>query len=45
MILEWNKKPHRTGNPAPEPRSQAEHKQYEKSQTSFDPFNLSETKI
>lgn len=43
--LEMEIKPRRTGNPALEPRSIAEHKQYEKSQTSFHPFNLSEMKI
>lgn len=35
----------RTRNPAPEPRSKAEHKQYEKGQIPFHLFNLSEMKI
>lgn len=42
MIVEWEIKPHRPGNPAPEPRSKAERKQSEKGQTPVHPLSLSE---
>lgn len=45
MILERKTNSKRTRNSAPEPRSKAEHKQYEKGQILFHLFNLSEMKI
>lgn len=45
MILERETNSSRTRNPAPEPRSKAEHKQYENDQIPFHLFNLSEIKI
>ena len=45
MILERKINSNGTRNPVPELRGKAEHKQYEKGQIPFHPFNLSEMKI